>query len=208
MDGRFFFIFFLAFAFSFASCQKDEETVEGNPSELVDEDHVKVDSRYGITAICEKGEWTNQYLDTCPSPKVDPTGYYEQYRYNQVTMALCADSVSSGLYATSVYLLRFHRSFGTSAEAVAFMDDYKSNVFDAFVGGYYSEVSDFEEGVALNGYNARRFTVSFLSGGKQEFYMIYKNSRVYSAGLSCGSGSSEGAYDRCMSVLNTVSIVD
>lgn len=200
----------LSFSLVFASCKEDDEKEVHNvpPEDIIDENHVKIDNRYGITAICEKGEWTNEYVDTMPAANRD---YYKDVLFSSVTLALKADSLRIGNqlgYMSSVILTRFLYSPTSDEDAERFMDLYKETSFEAMEGYYYDEISDFEL-TKLNGYEAKHFSVVMnptnAVAGKQEFFLMYHNGRVYSAGLSVSDGYEE-SYDKCMSVLNTVQL--
>ncbi len=195
------------------SCKKDGDET-GDPSEIVDDTHVKVDSRYGITAICPKGEWTNQYNDTCPEESRD---YYKDFLFNRVSLAYKGDSVtySNGTvyFPTAVYLMRFHYVPSSQSDAENFMKGYKETCFDAFEGYYYEEgrITDFET-TSLNGYEARYFTVKMgvnVPSGTQEIYLIYENGRVYGVNLSyLDTLSTEVGIENARSIMKTISIVE
>lgn len=214
MLKRFLYLLISLSLFLCYSCKKDgDETLEGDPSELVDDSHVKVDSRYGITAICPTGEWTNQYNDTCPEASRD---YYKDYLFNRVTLAYKGDSTvsSSGSvsFPTAIYLMRFHYIPTSQADAENFMKGYKETCFDAFEDYYYVQdsISDFET-TSLNGYEAKYFTAKmgvYVASGTQEIYLMYENGRVYGVDLSyLDSLSTKAGIENARSVMKTISIV-
>ncbi len=195
------------------SCKKDGDET-GDPSEIVDDTHVKVDSRYGITAICPKGEWTNQYNDTCPEESRD---YYKDYLFNRVTLAYKGDTVSQKngtvFFPTAIYLMRFHYVPTSQSDADNFMLGYKETCFNALEDVYYiaDSITDFET-TSLNGYEAKYFTAKMglrVASGTQEIYLMYENGRVYGVNLSyLDSFSTKVGIENARSILKTISIVE
>lgn len=208
---NFLFFCFCLSALSLTSCSEEpgEEgrDYEGRPEDIVDDDHVKVENRYGIIAICEKGTWGNQYCDTMPEASRD---YYKDYLYNQVALSYKPDTLMGGVSsATAVYLMRFFKQTDSVEVAMKFMEDYRDDVFCAFEGLYYSEITPLES-TKLNGYDAYRFTVKMsedlVKDGVQEYYLMYHKKRIYCAGYSISASSSENAKEICEEVLNTVKL--
>ncbi len=215
MLKRFLYLLISLSLFLCYSCKKDgDETLEGDPSDLVDDNHVKVDSRYGITAICPKGEWTNQYNDTCPEESRD---YYKNHLFNRVALAYKGDTVTQTngavMFPTAVYLMRFHYVPTSQSDADEFMKGYKETCFDAFEDYYYVQgsISSFET-TSLNGYEGKYFTAKMgvnVASGMQEIYLMYKNGRVYGVNLSyLDSFSTEVGIENARSIMKTISIIE
>lgn len=212
-----FFCFCVA-SVTFTSCSNEDgggEILEGRPEDQVDDSHVKVENRYGITAICEKGAWTNQYSDTMPDGS---RNYYEEVLHNRVDLAYLPDMVKDSLsgneiFPTAVYLMRFFYEPEKEEQAMDFMNKYRNIAFVMLEGKYYSEVTPLES-TMLNGYNAQRFSVKLLDPlseekteiGFQEYYLIYHENRIYCAAYSISNFSSEKAKEICEKILNTVKV--
>lgn len=208
-----FFCFCIA-SVTFTSCSNEDgggEILEGRPEDQVDDSHVKVENRYGITAICEKGAWINQYSDTMPDGS---RNHYEEVLHNRVDLAYLPDMVKDSLsgneiFPTAVYLMRFFYEPEKEEQAMDFMNKYRNIAFVMLEGKYYSEVSPLES-TMLNGYEAQRFTVKMMDGvvkdGVQEYYLIYHQGRIYCAAYSVNAFSSEKAKEICEKILNTVKV--
>jgi hypothetical protein len=208
-----FFCFCIA-SVTFTSCSNEDgggDILEGRPEDQVDDSHVKVENRYGITAICEKGSWKNQYSDTMPDAS---RNYYEEVLHNRVDLAYLPDMITDSLsgnesFPTVVYLMRFFYEPEKEEQAMDFMNKYRYIAFVMLEGAYYSEVSPLES-TMLNGYEAQHFTVKMMDGvvkdGVQEYYLIYHQGRIYCAAYSVNAFSSENAKEICEKILNTVKV--
>ena len=212
VNKRFLLVGTVCISLFFASCKKDDEdeTYYGAPDEIIDEDHVSVDDRYGITAICGKGEWTNSYVDTMPEKSRD---YYADYLYNSITLGLYKDSfmITEGVvsYPSQLVLMRFLKNPIAEEDADAFKKGFKETAYDNLITAYYESVDDMRD-TTINGYPASYFSAYKgynQSAGLTEVYMMYYNGTMYAATINLVIGhSDEDSYNKCMEVLNTVKL--
>lgn len=197
----------------FFSCKKEngnDDILEGDPTDLLDQDHVMIEGRYGITAIFPKSEWYNEYIDTLPESK---DAYFDGFRYNAVCASLLTDKIYVDLdttprYTTTMYFVRFHEEMENAAAAEQFIKDYKFNMYNSLVGVYYTEISEIDNiAIGAEEYEASHFTAqrgNLFAKGVEEIYLSYYNKRLYGVVITVRDENIEKSMPKCKEILKTV----
>ena len=199
------FIFLLLSLFFIYSCKDDNGTLEGEPQDIVDENHQLLDDRYGITAVFPKGEWSNSYIDCLPQDI-----NYKEYQYSAIVAGLYADSLMvDGIpnYPTTIYFMRFHNELDP-AQYENFVLDYKDNFYDAFVGRFFYEISQVTD-TTLADYPAKRFIADRgidKGDGYEEVFLMYHNKTTYGVTIVTSDKNHEESYPKCADIVSTVKL--
>lgn len=187
------------------SCKDGPETLEGEPQDIVDENHVLLNDRYGITAVFPKGEWSNSYIDTMPE-----ADFYKDYRYNAVYTGLYSDTVSKDnkpFYPTGIYFMRFHEKIDPS-QFEQFASEYKSFVYDQFLEAYYHSVSPISDTI-IGEYSALKFVADRginVGEGYEEVLLFYHNSTTYGVTIITSDEKFEESYPKCQDIVSTIKL--
>ncbi len=179
------FLFFALASALFFSCKKEgDDNLEGRPEEIIDDKHVALDNQYGISAIFPINEWTNSLMDTFP---LVTHPYYDPYRSNAIFTARLEDKNENGGYDSEMYFYRFFEKADNSSEAEAYTTKYYKNMYEAFKGLYYTNISNIEPvQVGRAPYEAQYFEVQrdpSQGGGIEHVYLIYNNKTIYGVNI-------------------------
>lgn len=199
------------------SCKKDdEETLNGDPNNWVDKDHVTLTNEYGIVATFPKDQWTNTYIDTMPA---DKNSYFDGFRYNAICASLLSDTIikegdTLPRYMTSIYFMRFHETFDNQEACDEFIQAYKERIYDDYATKYhvyYEKISEISDTIiGKKSYKAKHFTArrggSGISEGVEKIYLIYEKPRLYGVNIKIDDNFAEASLQKCTDILQTVSI--
>lgn len=201
---------FLAFACTLLfSCKKeDDDNIQGNvrPEDVVDEDHVALTGLYGIHAIFPAEGWTNSYLDTFPEVMHE---YYDKYRSNAVFAARVEDKIGDLGYDSEMYIMRFYMPVESQEKAKEVAKDYRSHMYGAFEGLYYSNISTIETThVGKKEYEASYFEAQrteSLGESVEHVYIIYNNKTLYGVNILLAKDKEEDL-DEFLEILKTLEL--
>lgn len=207
-------LLFLALASTlFFSCKKDnDETLDGDPSKIKDKEHVVLKDVYGITAIFPVNQWSNTYLDTMPE---NPNPYFDGFRYNAICVSLNEDNQQeegeTPMYATSIYLMRFHKTFEEKTECYEYIGEFKKRMYDDLKGIYYTDVIEHADTtIGREGYQAYHFTAKRggknIKDGEEDIYLMYKKPTLYGVLIKIDDELREASLKKCTDILPTVTI--
>lgn len=186
------------------SC-KEEDTLEGDPQDVIDENHVLLNDKYGITAVFPKGEWSNSYIDTLPQ-----SDFYKDYRYSAVYTGYYNDTLMKGetpIYPTGIYFMRFHEKVEPT-EFDAFAQEFRSYVYEQFLEAYYKEVSSISD-TLIGAYPALKFTADRgikVGDGYEEVLLFYHNSTTYGVTIITSDENYEESYPICQDIVSTIKL--
>lgn len=187
------------------SCKDEEGTLEGDPQDIIDENHVLLDDRYGITAVFPKGEWSNSYLDTLPQ-----SDFYKNYQYSAIYTGLYSDTImkdDAPLYPTGMYFMRFHKKIDPS-EFDDFAKEYKEYVYNQMLEAYYNEVSAISD-TTIGGYSGVKFVADRginVGDGYEEVVLFYHNSRTYGVTIITSDEKFDDSYPKCQDIVSTIKL--
>lgn len=187
------FLFFALASALFFSCKKEgDDNLEGRPEEIIDDKHVSIDNQYGISAIFPINEWTNSLMDTFP---LATHSYYDPYRSNAIFTARLEDKNENGGYDSEMFFYRFFEKADNSSEAEAYTKKYYSNMYEAFMGLYYTNISNIEPvQVGRAPYEAQYFEAqrdSSQGEGIEHVYLIYNNKTIYGVNIHLAKDKEE-----------------
>ncbi len=186
------FLFFALASTLLFSCKKEDNILDGKPDEIIDNEHVALDKQYGISAIFPINEWTNALMDTFPLVTHE---YYNPYRGNAIFTARLEDKNENGGYDSEMYFYRFFEKANNSSEAEAYATKYRSNMYDAFKGLYYTNISNIEPvQVGRAPYEAQYFEAQrdpSQGGGIEHVYLIYNNKTIYGVNIHLAKAKEE-----------------
>lgn len=211
MKKVFYLLFISILSSMFFSCKEDDDngTLNGDPQNVIDPDHVSVDDKYGISAICPKGEWTNNYQDT-----MELSDGYRDLSSSTVTLGLLLDAVTINdvtSYPSCIYLMKFLYKPTSEEDAIDFINNYRQKAFVNVLTLDYTEVPELTI-TTVHGYKCY-YMQAVMGGdrasytGKRDLYMFYYNGTVYAAIITVLDDlSSPAAYEKCVSIINTINL--
>jgi len=194
----------------FYSCKKDDDgTYDVRPEDIVDENHVKVNDVYGITVVCPKGEWTNNYQDTLKT-----AARYAEFIHSNIALSLIEDTARINqeiAYPTFVNLMRFYYRPISNDDAVDFMIRYRTTAYEDLLTADFSDVTEMRD-TTINGYAGKYFKATIGGSrssytGNRDVYLFYYNGTAYGVVVNVlDEFASEQSYAKCNEIVSTLSL--